>query len=278
MKQAYIVGQLVILFVVVLHVMTVPIAKGDDCACVASSAGDQITSLAPVSLTATDAASTSLFLVALNSERSRLNLQPVIGKLTLEAIASQNNAAMTVHGTLGHWITGGAGQCAAGPFATMAQALQAWLHSPAHRALILAPDLSEVGYHQSGPWHTVSTWQGGARDLDPTDRNDARNYTFGPVASYGSPMVFVGQTKIVESKPAAGLASLKSPEGFAPACPQCATSVPGSSTGSQCNQAIRSIESAGEPRYCGSPGRRGFHPFARLLSRLRVSVQIGVQF
>jgi len=251
--------------IVLIGAITWAQARGDDAACVACDAEKKTFESQPGTLSASDAPSS--FVATLNAERSKHGLQPVASRQNLEAAASQNNQWQASRG-LGHHYLGGYGQCAAGPFATMAQALHAWLCSPAHRALILAPDLCEIGYHQLGAWHTVSTWQGVVTD-DP-----AKHY-YGSVAQFGM-QLGTQPPKPIESKPAAP--SPQSPS----------DSVSGQPSKSRISQLNKATTSAGFPQCVPSapghpvlaeriwPARRGFHPLQRLFGRLRVQVSFGV--
>ena len=102
------------------------------------------------------------FIGALNGQRALSGLPPVIGKLSLCGVAARNNQAQQANGKMGHYVLDGYGQCAAWTTeGTAAAALQIWLYSPAHRALLMAPDLAEVGYHGLGHYATVATRNGG---------------------------------------------------------------------------------------------------------------------
>jgi hypothetical protein len=220
---------MVALAILVVLVLTLAPARGDDAACLANDAAAQTAAQTAGIPTAEPVA--TRFLVALNAERAKYSLQPVIGSLRLEQVAAENNRLQAIKGG-GHHFLGGFGQCAGFGYPTMGAVIQGWLGSPSHRALILAPDLSMVGYHQLGSIHTVSTWQGGVQDSETIGSKPAAHSTCIPSAS-------VERGAVTES---------------AAACP----SVPGVVHG------------------CGAPGRRGFHPFQRLLGRLRVNVSFGV--
>lgn len=146
------------------NVVALHVARGDEpCSRSATDAAELVLSPGPTSAPSVLTVAES-FLLALNAERQKHGLQPVIHSDKMAATAAANNQCQASRG-IGHHVLGGFGQCAAGPFNSMREALTAWLNSPAHRALILAPDLTMVGYSQLGPWHSVSTWQGGVQDL-----------------------------------------------------------------------------------------------------------------
>jgi len=237
----------VILFVVVAHILMIP-ARGDDAACVAHGADERtgkqdtaIPSVLPVS---------ESFLTALNFERQTRNLPPVTYDASLETIGAWNNAAQASRGQ-GHWVTGGHGQCSyVGPFDAIGALLgfqygylsgPGYIHSAAHAGILFHRGLQRIGVHHEGNRNTVvcsftqvdgpsfQPHQGAV--AIPGDRTDPRNYIYGSVAQFGTPL------KFVESKP-----------------------------GAQEAQATRA---------CGQ--RRGFHPFARPFSRLRVQLSFGVQ-
>lgn len=100
------------------------------------------------------------FVDLLNAARAARGLSSVAYDPTAAAVAAQNNAVQSANG-LGHHVVGAYGQVAAVGMLDAASALRAWSESPAHAALIYAPDLVAIGYHQFGMCHTASTRQGG---------------------------------------------------------------------------------------------------------------------
>jgi hypothetical protein len=99
------------------------------------------------------------FTEQLNASRAAIGLPPVSCFVGATPIAVQNNAAQRAMG-LGHWITGGLYQCAAIGTGDTAGTLAMWLNSPAHRAIILSPALSAVGYANDGYCATVACSMG----------------------------------------------------------------------------------------------------------------------
>jgi len=250
--------------------------RGDDCACVANSAAEnaQDSYIAPA-----ETASKLDFLASLNAERAKYNLQPVIGSQVLEWAADRNNAWQQIRG-MGHHSTGGFGQCVAWHLHMSAtNALQLWLSSPPHRSLILAADLSMIGYHEVGPYATVATWQGGiaapqkqaeAKSAAPAGKLGSAKQA-GPTGSSAAGSGAMG-AKPSPHRPAGKQSSPVGAQGSdATASPQTPTQqVPGGRLG-----AVN----------CPCPGcgcaptatvRRGSHPVRWLLRHLRVNVRVGI--
>jgi len=100
------------------------------------------------------------FVDQLNALRARYGLRAVAHDAAAVPIAAANNAWQAVRG-LGHHVLGGYGQCAAIGMGSPEAALWAWCGSPAHAALILAPDLVSVGFAWDGSNATVATQQAG---------------------------------------------------------------------------------------------------------------------
>lgn len=227
-----------LLLVLELVVINLP-ARGDDCACLTTDACAVENSTA-TRIAATPGATdvTVSFLAALNAEREKRNLQPVIHSDRMATVAARNNAVQAVRG-LGHWVLEeGLGQCAATGQVNEISALRDWINSPPHAAIIFARDLSMIGYHQLGLCHTVATFQGGYVESSPAQPAPVNSIT--PAPCVGS-------------------------------CP----SVPGPmqrplTQGCGYSQPAPLI-------HFGGPGRSGFRPLARLFSRARVTIQFGVQ-
>lgn len=99
------------------------------------------------------------FVQMLNAARAGRGLPPVAYDPDAAEIAAQNNRVQATSG-LGHHVVGSYGQVAAVGMLDAASALRAWSESPAHAALIYAPDLAAIGYHQRGGCCTASTRQG----------------------------------------------------------------------------------------------------------------------
>ena len=98
------------------------------------------------------------FTEALNAERAARGLPPVQYDAGAVATAAANNQAQLLYG-LGHHVTNGLGQVAAIGAGDARAALAMWLNSPAHAGLLLAPDLTAVGYHGTGYAATAATRQ-----------------------------------------------------------------------------------------------------------------------
>ena len=229
---------LAILFAGVLELK----ARGDDCACLPVGTAAGVIAAQGVATPYVPSVGDQ-FLCALNAERQKFGLQQVIGKLSLERVAAINNAGIS-QGRGPHNHLGGYGQCAGIGYPTMQAALAGWLGSPSHRALILAADLTEVGYHQMGTLHTVSTWQGGVQTI--------------------------------VSKPAIPRPIVSPSDGTVGLVAGLQSSAPGQMTTPSPNTC-----GDGQPACVGSPGGPGqpwvSRPFARLLSRLRIQVSFGVR-
>ena len=117
------------------------------------------------------------FVPLLNQARAQRGLAPVRHDPQAVAVAAINNQHQLARG-LGHWHTGNMGQVAAVGMADARAALDAWTGSPSHAALIYAPDLVSVGYHQMGGVATASTQQSVVTTyVQPT-------YYYGPVYYY----------------------------------------------------------------------------------------------
>ena len=102
------------------------------------------------------------FVDRLNVVRASQGLQPVAPDSGAAGVAAQNNQHQQAAGGVGHFFTGGLGQCAAfGPF-NVVQVLTEWLSSPPHAAILLHPGLTSVGYHGAGWAHTASCSMGGS--------------------------------------------------------------------------------------------------------------------
>lgn len=98
------------------------------------------------------------FVGLLNAARAQRGLPAVQHDAAAVPVAVANNAAQLVYG-LGHHVTGGLGQVAAIGIADARSALAAWTQSPAHAAILYAPDLISVGYSQLGGAATAATSQ-----------------------------------------------------------------------------------------------------------------------
>lgn len=117
-----------------------------------------ILAVAPVHRASAQTGDPSGFADELNAARARRNLAPVAYDPGCATVAAENCRAMAAARAVGHFILGGLGQCAA--FANDPRhALELWSGSPAHAAIIFAPDLVSVGYAAHGPWATISTRQ-----------------------------------------------------------------------------------------------------------------------
>lgn len=100
------------------------------------------------------------FVAMLNQARAARGLAPVAHDPAAVPTAAANNAAQATYG-LGHWTTNGYGQVAAVGMPNAQAAFAAWCGSPGHAAILFAPDLVSVGYHQAGGCCTAATRQGG---------------------------------------------------------------------------------------------------------------------
>jgi hypothetical protein len=89
------------------------------------------------------------FTEQLNGVRQIRGLAPVAYQPEGVSVSQANNAIQRVRG-LGHYVTGGFGQCAAIGTGDTAGALAMWLNSPPHAAIILSPALTAVGYANDG--------------------------------------------------------------------------------------------------------------------------------
>ena len=98
------------------------------------------------------------FVRMLNQARAARGLSPVAHNPAAAWHAYENNRLQSAYG-LGHHHTGGLGQVAAVGVADARSALQMWMNSPPHFALLFAPDLVSVAYHQLGGVATASTQQ-----------------------------------------------------------------------------------------------------------------------
>lgn len=118
-----------------------------------------LASIAGAAQAQTAVADPSGFVPLLNQARAARGLAPVAHDPSAAVVAAQNNNAQAAWG-LGHHVLGGYGQVAAVGMADARAALDAWTGSPSHAALIYAPDLVAIGYHQFGGCCTASTRQG----------------------------------------------------------------------------------------------------------------------
>ena len=130
------------------------------------------------------------FVEMLNAARAQRGLRPVVHSPQAAAVAAQNNA-MQARSGLGHFVTGGFGQCAAVGMSDPASALAAWTGSPAHAALIYAPDLIAVGFDGRSGCATVATHQGfagpmpsGSGQVQATPQMNQTNPGYGPYYGY----------------------------------------------------------------------------------------------
>ncbi len=85
----------------------------------------------------------------LSVARNARGLPSVVGSSQGTAVSAENNQGQRTHG-LGHWFTGGLGQCSAVGVGNATHALRMWTQSPAHAALIFSPNLTAVGFHCDG--------------------------------------------------------------------------------------------------------------------------------
>lgn len=99
------------------------------------------------------------FADALNDARASRGLLPVVVLRGGEAVSANNNASQRTYG-LGHWITGGFGQCSAIGVSSVEHALSMWTGSPSHAAMIYSPTLTAVGFAWDGWAASVATYQG----------------------------------------------------------------------------------------------------------------------
>lgn len=93
-------------------------------------------------------------LYAVNAQRAARGLRPLALDGNLSAWARLNNASQAGRG-LGHHVTCGAAQCAAG-VGDPASAAAMWASSPAHAAIMLNPAATVAGIDHSGRWATLN--------------------------------------------------------------------------------------------------------------------------
>ena len=98
------------------------------------------------------------FVWMLNQARAARGLSPVAHNPAAVQVAAQNNALQLARG-LGHHFLGGYGQVAAVGAWDAKAALDMWTGSPSHFAILFAPNLASVGFHQIGGVATASTQQ-----------------------------------------------------------------------------------------------------------------------
>ncbi len=85
----------------------------------------------------------------LNKARVARGLQPVACNEGIAVISVGNNLLQRTHG-IGHWSTGGFGQCAATGVCNAEQSLSIWSDSPSHSAMLFSPNLICVGFACDG--------------------------------------------------------------------------------------------------------------------------------
>ncbi len=115
----------------------------------------------PHAMVARSSTAIPMSVAEVNAARNRLGLHSLIHDPLLSQWAASNNAEQARRGKLGHHVNNGYGQCAGVGISGAHSALAMWAGSPAHAAIIFAPDLVAVGYHESGGCCTVATSQGG---------------------------------------------------------------------------------------------------------------------
>lgn len=106
------------------------------------------------------------FVAMLNQARAMRGLPAVRYSPEAAYVASVNNGYQALYG-LGHHYTGSFGQVAAVGVGDAQAALSAWAGSPAHAALLFAPDLVGIGFHIAGGVATASTQQSFAYAYQP---------------------------------------------------------------------------------------------------------------
>jgi hypothetical protein len=96
------------------------------------------------------------FAAILNGYRARAGLPPVAYDPNLSAWASQNNAAQA-HRGIGHHVMAGCLQNCGWNYSNAAEVAQGWMHSPGHRANMLAPSITRFGIaYGPGPYWTLN--------------------------------------------------------------------------------------------------------------------------
>ncbi len=85
----------------------------------------------------------------LNKARVARGLNPVACNEGIAVISAGNNLQQRAHG-IGHWSTGGFGQCAATGVCNAEQSLSIWSDSPSHAAMLFSPNLICVGFACDG--------------------------------------------------------------------------------------------------------------------------------
>lgn len=100
----------------------------------------------------------------LNAARAERGLAPVAYNPAAVGVAAENNRLQAIYG-LGHHYVGSYGQVAAVGVEDARAALAAWADSPAHAALLFAPDLVSVAFHAMDGVATASTQQSFAVQL-----------------------------------------------------------------------------------------------------------------
>jgi uncharacterized protein YkwD len=92
-------------------------------------------------------------LSVVNATRARYGLRPLAHDAGLAGAAATNNQ-MQARSGLGHHHNPGAWQCAAVGTPTAQAAVNTWLNSPAHRAILLNPSLTTAGIAVG--WNTAT--------------------------------------------------------------------------------------------------------------------------
>jgi uncharacterized protein YkwD len=95
------------------------------------------------------------FASILNYQRQLRGLGPVGVDQNAVNAAYQNNVYQTQRG-LGHFYQGGFAQCVAVGQPDPASALNAWMNSPAHAAILFNPSLSRIGFNMMSGCYTFS--------------------------------------------------------------------------------------------------------------------------
>lgn len=105
--------------------------------------------------TTTTTATSDNALAAVNAVRAAYRLRPLAYDANLTNAAATNNAHQRSRG-LGHFFNPGTWQCAGVGTHDGPQAANLWLNSPAHRAILLDPNLTTGGCSVSGGCATLN--------------------------------------------------------------------------------------------------------------------------
>ena len=134
---------------------------------------------------------------AINAERSRYGLHSLAYDSSLASWAAENNRHQRSRG-LGHFVFIGGRQNAAWNCLTVPSVVSAWMHSPGHRAAILAVDVTVCGGSFDGIYYT---WNAAQAVATPQRQVESKPATTSPLATEQAPSTGLGGSGEIQACP-----------------------------------------------------------------------------